>query len=166
MNRRVSTRLHGATCQKTDIFIVVPLKGEQCGFLMLCFWVNYVGLKINQFILLKLCDRCVGYSVSIMIDYRHSNRGAISSGAKRLSLNLYIQTGYGSHPAPYSTLSPRPVEPMCEDYHSSPSCTKVKKEWSYTSIISYVCMAWCLISIKEGIWYLQSKHVRVLNRNL
>jgi hypothetical protein len=29
--------------------------------------------------------------------------------------------------------------------HSSPSSAEVKKTWSYTSIPSCVCMAWCLI---------------------
>jgi hypothetical protein len=46
--------------------------------------------------------------------------------------------------------------PEREADHSSPSSAEVKNAWSYTSTLSYIFMAWCLVKYRIVFmaWYL------------
>jgi hypothetical protein len=74
------------------------------------------------------------------------------------SLRHRVQTGSGSHPpsCPMGTGGAFPPEvkrPGREANHSPPSSAKIKNEWSYISIPTYVFMVWCLVRyrIRYGV---------------
>jgi hypothetical protein len=57
------------------------------------------------------------------------------------------------------TLPPGVKRPGREVDNSPPSNVEVKKMWSYTSISSYVFMAWCLVKHRKNFVFLYTNNV-------
>jgi hypothetical protein len=64
-----------------------------------------------------------------------------------------LVTGFVAHPASCPMVTGRPER---EADYSSPSCTEVENEWSYTFIPPYVFMAWCLVKPTDNFAFIRT----------
>lgn len=78
-------------------------------------------------------------------DEQSRDRGLNPGSHKWFSLLRSVQPGSSDHPALYScylrVLSARIKRPNCGAEHSSPTSTKIKNKWSYTSTPTYAFLA-------------------------
>jgi hypothetical protein len=93
--------------------------------------------------------RSRGSSVSIVTELRTGRLWFYPRyGQGYFTLRYHVQTGSAANPAHHMitrALSPGVDRSGYEAEHSLPSSAEVKNAWSFTSISSYVLMAWCLI---------------------
>jgi len=83
----------------------------------------------------------------------HSPRFWFPAGDGNFSLHHRAQNGSGTPPASYpirsAALSLGVKRPGREASYSPSSSAEAKDAWRYTSILQYVCMAWCLVQHRE-----------------
>jgi hypothetical protein len=106
------------------------------------------------FFLLQLrTNRSRGGSVGIVIMLRVIDRGSILGryGDFLLFATASRLTLWPTQP-PIQWV-PRLKLPELKAYHKSPSSTKVKNAWSYTSTPQYVFMAWCLVKHRDNFTF-------------
>jgi hypothetical protein len=75
----------------------------------------------------------------------------VPSGAEKFSVNQFVQTGSGAHPAAY-TMGNRSSfigsKVVCAWSFSPLSNAKIKNAWSYTTIPQHALMAWYSVKSK------------------